>query len=55
MSAKPLRAAEVPRAKKQGAESQNADLARLLRLEELTLEIGFQLIPLVDENREDSC
>lgn len=44
-------AAEVPRANKQGAESQNADLARLLKLEELTLEIGFQLIPMVDEKQ----
>ena len=28
-----------------------ADLANLLKLEELTLEIGFQLIPLVDEKQ----
>jgi flagellar biosynthesis protein FlhA len=32
-------------------EAQNADLAKILKLEELTLEIGFQLIPLVDEKQ----
>jgi flagellar biosynthesis protein FlhA len=29
--------------------AQNAEMSSLLRLEDLTLEIGFQLIPLVDE------
>jgi flagellar biosynthesis protein FlhA len=37
--------------KKKAAEAQGSDLAALLRLEELTLEIGFQLIPLVDEKQ----
>jgi flagellar biosynthesis protein FlhA len=31
--------------------SQTAEMASLLKLEELTLEIGFQLIPLVDEKQ----
>ncbi len=31
--------------------AQGSDLAALLRLEDLTLEIGFQLIPLVDEKQ----
>jgi flagellar biosynthesis protein FlhA len=37
--------------KKKPGEAQNTDLANLLRLEDLTLEIGFQLIPLVDEKQ----
>ena len=37
--------------KKKAGEAQSSDLAQLLRLEELTLEIGFQLIPLVDEKQ----
>jgi flagellar biosynthesis protein FlhA len=37
--------------KKKTEQSQPSDLAGLLRLEELTLEIGFQLIPLVDEKQ----
>jgi flagellar biosynthesis protein FlhA len=37
--------------KKKAGDAQNSDLAQLLRLEELTLEIGFQLIPLVDEKQ----
>jgi len=37
--------------KKKAGEAQSTDLANLLRLEELTLEIGFQLIPLVDEKQ----
>jgi flagellar biosynthesis protein FlhA len=37
--------------KKKPGESQSSDLAQLLRLEDLTLEIGFQLIPLVDEKQ----
>ncbi|MGA7339152.1 MAG: FHIPEP family type III secretion protein, partial [Terracidiphilus sp.] len=37
--------------KKGAAQAQGADLAALLRLEDLTLEIGFQLIPLVDEKQ----
>ncbi len=45
-------AAELTAAEKKKAESaQGSDLAGLLRLEDLTLEIGFQLIPLVDENQ----
>jgi flagellar biosynthesis protein FlhA len=37
--------------KKSDSAAAPADLAGLLRLEELTLEIGFQLIPLVDEKQ----
>ncbi len=37
--------------KKKAEQTQGSDLAGLLRLEELTLEIGFQLIPLVDEKQ----
>jgi flagellar biosynthesis protein FlhA len=37
--------------KKKAEQGQGSDLAQLLRLEELTLEIGFQLIPLVDEKQ----
>jgi flagellar biosynthesis protein FlhA len=41
----------LPAEKKKAAEAQGSDMAALLRLEELTLEIGFQLIPLVDEKQ----
>jgi len=45
-------AASAPAPDKKKVEtSQAADLAQLLKLEELTLEIGFQLIPLVDEKQ----
>ena len=37
--------------KKKAEQAQGSDLAQLLRLEDLTLEIGFQLIPLVDEKQ----
>jgi flagellar biosynthesis protein FlhA len=37
--------------KKKQEHAPSADLAGLLRLEELSLEIGFQLIPLVDEKQ----
>ena len=37
--------------KKKPEGAQASDLAALLRLEDLTLEIGFQLIPLVDERQ----
>jgi flagellar biosynthesis protein FlhA len=37
--------------KKAAVQAQSADLTALLRLEDLTLEIGFQLIPLVDEKQ----
>jgi len=37
--------------KKADQAAQSSDLAQLLRLEDLTLEIGFQLIPLVDEKQ----
>jgi len=37
--------------KKKPVEAVNSDLAQLLKLEDLTLEIGFQLIPLVDEKQ----
>ena len=38
-------------AKKKAEQAPSADLANLLRLEDLSLEIGFQLIPLVDEKQ----
>jgi flagellar biosynthesis protein FlhA len=41
----------LPAEKKKAVEAQGSDLAQLLKLEELTLEIGFQLIPLVDEKQ----
>jgi flagellar biosynthesis protein FlhA len=41
----------TPAEKKKAEAAQGSDLAALLRLEELTLEIGFQLIPLVDEKQ----
>jgi flagellar biosynthesis protein FlhA len=37
--------------KKKTDKAPSADLAELLRLEDLSLEIGFQLIPLVDEKQ----
>jgi flagellar biosynthesis protein FlhA len=40
-----------PAEKKKAEQAQGSDLAGLLRLEDLTLEIGFQLIPLVDEKQ----
>ena len=52
VAARPLAAAPaelMPGEKKKAEQAQGSDLAALLRLEELTLEIGFQLIPLVDE------
>jgi len=45
----PAEMAEVQ--KKKSEQSQGGELAGLLRLEDLTLEIGFQLIPLVDEKQ----
>ncbi|HUV68412.1 MAG TPA: flagellar biosynthesis protein FlhA [Terracidiphilus sp.] len=48
----PVPAPELVGSEKKKAESgQASDLAALLRLEDLTLEIGFQLIPLVDEKQ----
>ena len=41
----------TPGEKKKTAGAQGSDLAALMRLEDLTLEIGFQLIPLVDEKQ----
>ena len=41
----------APGEKKKAEPGQASDLAALLRLEDLTLEIGFQLIPLVDEKQ----
>ncbi len=41
----------LPADKKKVEQAQGADLQNLLKLEELTLEIGFQLIPLVDEKQ----
>jgi flagellar biosynthesis protein FlhA len=43
--------AAVAGEKKKAGEAQSSDLTQLLRLEDLTLEIGFQLIPLVDEKQ----
>ena len=40
-----------PAERKKAETAQGSDLAALLRLEDLTLEIGFQLIPLVDEKQ----
>jgi flagellar biosynthesis protein FlhA len=46
----PAAAVEPALAEKKKLEgAQNAEMSSLLRLEDLTLEIGFQLIPLVDE------
>jgi len=47
----PPPAEEAVSEKKKAGEAVSSDLAQLLRLEELTLEIGFQLIPLVDEKQ----
>jgi flagellar biosynthesis protein FlhA len=44
-------AGEATGEKKKTDKAQGAELAGLLRLEDLTLEIGFQLIPLVDEKQ----
>jgi flagellar biosynthesis protein FlhA len=41
----------VTRLERPGGEAAVSEIAALLKLEELTLEIGFQLIPLVDENQ----
>lgn len=40
-----------PQEKKKAEQTQASDLAGMLRLEALTLEIGFQLIPLVEEKQ----
>jgi flagellar biosynthesis protein FlhA len=47
----PAPAELTPTEKKKAESAQGSDLAALLRLEDLTLEIGFQLIPLVDEKQ----
>ncbi len=47
----PAPAEQTPTEKKKAESAQGSDLAALLRLEDLTLEIGFQLIPLVDEKQ----
>jgi flagellar biosynthesis protein FlhA len=47
----PLTDAAVAGEKKKATEAVSSDLANLLKLEDLTLEIGFQLIPLVDEKQ----
>jgi flagellar biosynthesis protein FlhA len=41
----------APEGKKKAETAPGAELAGLLKLEDLTLEIGFQLIPLVDEKQ----
>jgi flagellar biosynthesis protein FlhA len=41
----------TPAEKKKTEQAQGSEMAQLLRLEDLTLEIGFQLIPLVDEKQ----
>ncbi len=41
----------VPGEKKKAGVSPESEMAALLKLEDLTLEIGFQLIPLVDEKQ----
>ncbi len=50
-SALPAAAESAGAEKKKAEPGQASDLASLLRLEDLTLEIGFQLIPLVDEKQ----
>jgi flagellar biosynthesis protein FlhA len=47
----PAISAEAVGEKKKAEATPGSDLAALLRLEDLTLEIGFQLIPLVDEKQ----
>lgn len=42
---------DQPSEKKKPEQAPSAELVNLLRLEELSLEIGFQLIPLVDEKQ----
>jgi flagellar biosynthesis protein FlhA len=42
---------ESPLQEQKKTAAQGSDLAALMRLEDLTLEIGFQLIPLVDEKQ----
>jgi flagellar biosynthesis protein FlhA len=44
-------ASQTDAAKKDNAKAQSENLASLLRMDELSLEIGFQLIPLVDEKQ----
>jgi flagellar biosynthesis protein FlhA len=44
-------AESTPAEKKKAESAQGSDLVQMLRLEDLTLEIGFQLIPLVDEKQ----
>ena len=41
----------APTEKRKAEPAQGTEMAQLLRLEDLTLEIGFQLIPLVDEKQ----
>ncbi len=50
-SAFPVSGAEISGVAKKSDKAPPADLAGLLRLEHLSLEIGFQLIPLVDEKQ----
>jgi len=47
----PLPAEAAAAEKKKAALAPTAEMAGLLKLEDLTLEIGFQLIPLVDEKQ----
>ena len=42
---------DKPKGKEASADSGGENLASLLKMDELTLEIGFQLIPLVDEKQ----
>jgi len=50
-AAHPQTATSVELGPAEKKKAERTDLAALLRLEELTLEIGFQLIPLVDEKQ----
>jgi flagellar biosynthesis protein FlhA len=51
-AAQPVATPELTAAEKKKAEGAGgSELAALMRLEDLTLEIGFQLIPLVDEKQ----
>ena len=51
IAADPHVSSEIGAEKKKAEKAPSADLAALLRVEDLALEIGFQLIPLVDEKQ----
>jgi flagellar biosynthesis protein FlhA len=51
ISRKPVEEAVVEPERKRAEKAQTEDIASLLKVDELSLEIGFQLIPLVDEKQ----